>query len=139
MQRSADGPLRFVAHYFAWGANRDEVIARTHEITLEEPLWAAFEVLLSAANFWELPAELGRSGLDGEPHTLEAWKAGRSHRLVRWSPSPIFSGGELVAVTTDYLERLGELAVLECDDEIRGRYVPEYIPIRQTAPRGNLN
>ena len=50
---------------------------------------------------------------------------------MRWSPNPILSNGELVVVATDYLERLGELAVLECDEEIRGRYVPEYVPIRQ--------
>jgi hypothetical protein len=44
----------------------------------------------------------------------------------------------LIALVTDYLERLGELAVLECDAEMRERYVPEYVPLRRHYPRGNL-
>jgi hypothetical protein len=44
----------------------------------------------------------------------------------------------LVAVVTDYLDRLGELAVLEGDAELRGRYVPDYMPLRRHYPRGNL-
>src|SRR5262249_39743476 len=129
---------RFVAHFFVFGASRDEATARTHEMTLEEPLWSAFDALLAAARFWDMPTENRRCGLDGSTYTLEAWKAGRRHKVVRWSPNPIFSGGELIAVVTDYLERLGELAVLECDAEMRGRYVPEYVPLRQHYPRGNL-
>jgi hypothetical protein len=138
MQRSADEVSRFVAHFFIFGASRDEATARTHEMTLEEPLWTALDALLTAARFWDIPTENGRCGLDGSTYALEAWKAGRKHKVVRWSPTPIFSGGELIAVVTDYLERLGELAVLECDVEIRGRYVPEYVPLRQPYPRGNM-
>jgi hypothetical protein len=138
MQRSAGEVSRFVAHFFVFGASRDEATARTHEITLEEPLRSAFDALLAAARFWDMPTEDGRCGLDGSTYSLEAWKAGRRHKLVRWSPNPIFSGGELVAVVTDYLERLGELAVLECDAEMRERYVPDYVPLRQHYPRGNL-
>lgn len=138
MQRSAGEASRFVAHFFVFGANREEATAKTHEMTLEEPLWAALDALLAAAKFWDMPTENGRGGLDGSIYTLEAWKAGRRHTVVRWSPNPIFSGGELVAVVTDYLERLGELAVLECDAEMRGRYVPEYVPLRQHYPRGNM-
>jgi hypothetical protein len=138
MQRSAGEVSRFVAHFFIFGASRDEAAARTHEMTLEEPMWSAFDALLAAARFWDMPTENRRCGLDGSTYTLEAWKAGRRHKVVRWSPNPIFSGGELIAVVTDYLERLGELAVLECDAEMRGRYVPEYVPLRQHYPRGNL-
>jgi hypothetical protein len=61
---------------------------------------------------------------------LEGWKAGRSHTVKRWSPDALFSGGELLAVVTDYLGRLAELAVLECDSELRNRYVPDYVPVR---------
>jgi hypothetical protein len=138
MQRSADEVPRFVAHFFVFGASRNEAVAKTHEISLEDPLWSAFDSLLGAARFWDLPTAEERCGLDGSTYTLEAWKAGRRHKVVRWSPNPIFSGGELVAVATDYLERLGELAVLECDAELRGRYVPDYVPLRQHDPRGNL-
>lgn len=138
MQRSAGEVPRFVAHFFVFGPSRDEAAATTHEITVEEPLWRAFDSLLAAARFWDVPTENGRCGLDGSTYTLEAAKAGRRHRVVRWSPNPIFSGGELIAVVTDYLERLGELAVLECDAELRGRYVPDYVPLRQHYPRGNL-
>jgi hypothetical protein len=138
MQRAVGEVSRFVAHFFVFGSSRDEATSKTHEMTLEEPLWTAFEALLTAARLWDLPRENGRGGLDGSTYRLEAWKAGRSHQVVRWSPNPIISGGELVAVVTDYLERLGELAILECDAEMRGRYVPEYVPIRQHYPRGNL-
>jgi hypothetical protein len=138
MQRSPGEVPRFVAHFFVFGASRDEATAKTHEITLEEHLWSALDALLAAARFWDMPTESGHCGLDGSTYALEAWKAGRRHKVVRWSPSPIFSGGELFAVVTDYLERLGELAVLECDEELRGRYVPEYVPTRQHYPRGNL-
>jgi hypothetical protein len=138
MQRSAGEVSRFVAHFFVFGASRDEATAKTHEMTLEAPLWSAFEALLAAARFWDMPPENGRCGFDGSTFALEAWNAGRRHKVVRWSPTPIFSGGELMAVVTDYMERLGELAVLECDAELRGRYVPDYVPVRQQFPRGNL-
>lgn len=138
MQRSPGEVSRFVAHFFVFGASRDEATAETHQIALEEPLWGAFDAILAAARCWDMPMENGRGGLDGSTYRLEAWKAGRRHRVVRWSPNPIFSGGELLAVVTDYLERLGELAVLECDAETRGRYVPDYVPLRQHYPRGNL-
>src|SRR3712207_8647640 len=61
--------------------SRDEATARTHEITLEEPLWSAFDALLAAARFWDMPTESGRCGLDGSTYTLEAWKAGRRHKV----------------------------------------------------------
>ncbi len=138
MQRSPSDVSRFVAHFFVFGATRDEARAKKHEITLEEPLWGALHALLAASRFWEMSTENERRGLDGSMYTMEAWKAGRSHKVMRWSPNPIFSGGELFAVVTDYLERLGELAILEGDLEIRGRYVPDYVPIRQHYPRGNL-
>jgi len=138
MQRSAGEVFRFVAHFFVFGASQDEAKARTHEMMLEEPLWGAFDALLAAARFWDTPTERGRCGLDGSTYTLEAWKAGRRHKVVRWSPNPIFSGGELIAVVTDYVERLGELAVLECDAEMRERYVPGYVPLRQYSLHGNL-
>lgn len=139
MQRSPDEPSRFVAHFFEFGATPDEAAAKTHEITLEEPLWKAFDALLTAARFWEMPMENGCCGFDGSTYTLEAWKAGRRHRVGRWSPNPIFSGGELFALVTDFLERLGELSIVECDSEIRGRYAPEYVPIRQHYPKGNIS
>ena len=138
IQRSAGEMPCFVAHFFVFGESRDEAAARTHHIALEEPVWRAFDALLAAARFWDMPTENGRCGLDGSTYTLEAWKEGRRHRIERWSPNPIFSGGELLAVVTDYLERLGELAVLECDTEIRERYVPEYVPLRQHYPHGNI-
>jgi hypothetical protein len=137
VERSGAGVTTFVAHFFVCGPRPEEPSAATHEIALDEPLWRALEVLLAVGRFWELPEEDSRCGLDGAIFTLEGWKADRSHRVVRWSPSPIFSGGELLAVVTDYLERLGELAILECDREIRMRYVPEYVPKRLRVPRGN--
>jgi hypothetical protein len=139
MQRAPREGSRFVAHFFVFGASRDEATARTHEIRVEEPLWGALHSVLTAARFWELPRENNRGGLDGSTYTLEAWDAGRAHEVVRSSPNPIISGGELLAAVTDYLERLGELAILERDAEMRGRYVPEYVPIRQPYPRGNLS
>ena len=87
-------------------------------------------MLLAVGRFRELPEENSGFGLDGAAFILEGCKAGRSHRVVRWSPAPIVSGGELLAVITDYLECIGELAMLECDSEIRSRYVPEYLPKR---------
>ena len=128
-----------MAHFLAFGGSkREATAAKTHEMTLDEAVWQALDALLIAARFWELPEEDERCGLDGETYTLEAWKAGRSHRVVRWSPNPIFSGGELFAGVTDYVERLGELAVLECDADMRGRYAPSYVPKRASFPRGNL-
>jgi hypothetical protein len=138
IQRAAGDGSRFVAHFFVFGASREEATAKTHEMRPEAALWAALHALLAAARFWDLPSEGGIRGLDDSTYTLDAWDAGRRHRVVRWSPNPIFSGGELVAVVTDFLERLGELTILECDAEIRGRYVPEYVPLRQHYPRGNL-
>jgi hypothetical protein len=138
MQRTSAGAGSFQAHFFVWGPGLKEASARTHEMVLDEPLWRALEVLLAVGRFWELPEVSSQFGLDGSTFTLEGWKAGRSHRVVRWSPNPIFSGGELFALVTDYLERLGELATLECCSEIRLRYVPEYVPTRQRVPRGNL-
>jgi hypothetical protein len=130
IQRPLVGPPSFVAHFFG-GMEQNRAAVQTHEITTEEPLWHALDVLLVVARFWELPEDNGRSGLDGAIYTLEGWKGRRSHKVIRWSPSPMFSGGELLALVTDYLDRLGELAVLECDSEMRGRYVPDYVPTRQ--------
>jgi hypothetical protein len=138
LQRLQAGAPFLLAHFFDFGQDRNEATAQTHEITLEEPLWRALDVLLTAARFWELSEDNGRGGLDGATFTLEAWKAGRSHKVVRWSPNPVFSGGELLALVTDFLQRLGELAILECDSETRSRYVPEYVPRRLRLPRGNL-
>jgi hypothetical protein len=58
--------------------------------------------------------------MDGETYTLEAFRGGRRHRIERWSPDPVGSGGELVCVVTDYLERLGFLAASRC--ELHQRY-----------------
>ena len=77
LQKSAGEPLQFVAHFFVFGANREEAAAKTHQIILNETLWEAFDVLLLAADFWQLPAESGSCGFDGSTYTLEAWKAGR--------------------------------------------------------------
>src|SRR5262245_38126194 len=63
MQRSAGEALRFVAHFFVFGANGEEATAKTHEITLEQSLWSAFDSLLAAAKFWDLPTDNGRGGL----------------------------------------------------------------------------
>lgn len=137
VERSGAAMATFVAHFFVWGPRHEEPSAATHQIELEQPLWEALEALLAAGQFWALPEEARRCGLDGSAFTLEGCKAGRSHRVVRWSPDPIFSGGELLAVVTDYLERLGELAILEGDPEMRMRYVPEYVPKRHRLQRGN--
>ncbi len=126
--RPGPGLATFVAHFFVVGPRPDEPNATTHEFPLDERLWGALEMLLTVGRFWDLPEENTLCGLDGEKLNLEGWKMDRSHRVVRWSPHPITSGGELLAVATDYLERLGQLAILECDPEIRMRYVPEYLP-----------
>jgi hypothetical protein len=138
LQRSPGEAALFTAHFFMFGVNREEAAAKTHEMILDDPLWNGFHALLAAARFWDLPTEGGRRGLDGAIYTLEAWKEVRRHKVVRWSPNPIFSGGELMAVITDYLERLGQLAILECDSEVRSRYVPEYVPVRQHYLHGNM-
>ena len=65
MQRSAGEASRFVAHFFIFGATQDEASAKTHEITLEDPLWSAFEALMAVARFWEMPTDNGRCGFDG--------------------------------------------------------------------------
>jgi hypothetical protein len=132
LQRPLVGVPSLVAHFYT-GSARDRATVDTHRITVEEPLWGALAVLLEVARFWDLPEDNGRGGLDGATYTLEGWNAGRSHRVIRWSPDPVFSGGELLVLVTDYVRRLGELAVLECDPEIRSRYVPEYVPKRQLA------
>ena len=46
IQRPLAGPPGFVAHFFV-GADRGEAAVKTHAITLEEPLWSAFEALLA--------------------------------------------------------------------------------------------
>src|SRR5262249_44693952 len=74
MQRSAGEVSRFVAHFFVFGASRDEATARTHEMKLEEPLWSAFDALLAAARFWDLPAENGRCAFHSSPYSLYASK-----------------------------------------------------------------
>jgi hypothetical protein len=125
MQRCPPEAPRFVAHYFVFGRGRDEATARTYEVALEGSLWQALHAQLAAGRFWELPEENKRCGLDGATYSLEGWWEGRRHKVVRWSPNPSFSGGELFALITDFLERLGQLATLERDPEIRERYVPD--------------
>jgi hypothetical protein len=92
MQRSLDRTTCFVAYFFVFGADRRVATAAAHEMAREEPLWRALDVLLAVAQFWEMPAESDRGGLDGSTYTLEAWKSGCAHRVVRWSPNPIVSG-----------------------------------------------
>lgn len=122
MQRPAlDGAAgsEFVAHFFQFGPG-NAASAWTHRIPLEGRHWSGLAALLGVAGFWELPERIERAGLDGATYTIEADRAGRRHRVVRWSPDPVGSGGELVCVVTDYLERLGMLAAYRC--ELHERY-----------------
>jgi hypothetical protein len=138
MQRPPAGAQevsRLVAHFFVFGSDRNSASAATHEIALEEAHWRAMDALLAVASFWEL-GENSRGGLDGSTYTLEAWKDGRTHRVERWTPNAITPGGELFSVVTDYLERLAELAMFEC--ELYERYAPGYVPRRRLLPRGNM-
>jgi hypothetical protein len=88
---------------------------------LREAHWHALEALLGVSDFWGMPED-DRGGLDGASYTLEGWEDGRAHTVTRWSPDAVVSGGELLAVVTDYLERLGELAAFE--NELHERYAP---------------
>jgi hypothetical protein len=138
MQRPQAGSQevsRLVAHFFVFAPGRQSATARTNEIALEEEHWRAMNALLTVAKFWEL-GENPRGGLDGAEYTLEAWKDGRVHTVSRWSPNAVVPGGELFAVVTDYLERLAELAMFEC--ELYERYAPDYVPRRRLLARGNL-
>jgi hypothetical protein len=128
MQRPPAGTLgapRLVAHHFAFGPDR-EAVAISYEIGLTEAHWHALEVLLGVADFWRMTAD-DRVGLDGAIYTLEGWEDGRAHTVMRWSPNVVFPGGELLAVVTDYLERLGELAMFENDTDLRERYAPRSV------------
>jgi len=109
---TADAEL--VAHFFQFGQG-SAALARTCRITLEPRHWAALGALLDVSTFWDLPEQISRGGLDGATYTLEAFQGGRRHRVERWSPDPVASGGELVCVVTDYLDRLGVLAAYRCD------------------------
>src|SRR4051812_1708149 len=62
MQRPLVGLPTFVAHFFG-GKEQNRAAVQTHEITIEESLWHALDVLLVVALFWELPEEIGRCGL----------------------------------------------------------------------------
>jgi hypothetical protein len=126
---------RLVAHFFVFGSDRNSASRVTNEIALEKAHWHAMDALLGVAGFWEL-GENSRGGLDGSRYTLEAWKAGRTHQVSRWSPNAVVPGGELFAVVTDYLERLAELAMFEC--ELYERYAPDYVSRRRLLPRGNM-
>jgi hypothetical protein len=53
-------------------------------LTPEE--WAAFERQLAAADFWNLPEQHDRIGLDGETWTIEGRRGPRTHRSSCWSP-----------------------------------------------------
>jgi hypothetical protein len=117
MQRaSAESAVgsELVAHYIQSGEGHT-VEAWTHRIPLEAQHWAGLAALLAVAGFWELPERIDRGGLDGETYTLEAFRGGRRLRVERWSPHPVASGGELVCVVTDYIERLGDLAAYRCE------------------------
>jgi hypothetical protein len=103
-----------VAHYIQFGEGRT-VSAGTHRIPLEARHWTGLGALLAVAGFWELPERIDRGGLDGETYTLEAFRDGRRHRVERWTPMLVASGGELVCVVTDYIQRLGELAAYRCE------------------------
>jgi hypothetical protein len=140
MQRRRENGVedsRLIAHFFVFGRSKDDVQAATYEITLGEEHWRAMEALLAVARFWDM-TENAHGGFDGSTYTLEAWKAGRSHEVKRWSPNVLVPGGELFSVVTDYLERLAELAMFECDVELLMRYAPEYVPKHRPVPRGNL-
>jgi hypothetical protein len=127
---------RLVVHFFVFGPDRNSASAATNEIALEEAHWHALDALLAVANFWEMSEE-ARGGLDGSMYTLEAWKDGRTHKVSRWSPNAVVPGGELFAVVTDYMERLAELAMFEC--ELYERYGPPgYVPRHRLLPRGNM-
>jgi hypothetical protein len=115
---SASGS-ELAAHFIQLG-EASAVSAWTHRIPLEARHWSGLAALLAVAEFWELPERIDRGGLDGETYTLDAFRAGRRHRIERWSPDPVASGGELVCVVTDYLERLGFLAAYRC--ELHKRY-----------------
>jgi hypothetical protein len=125
---------RLVAHFFLFRSDRSASTA-TNEIALEEAHWRAMDALLAVAGFWEM-GENPRGGLDGSRYTLEAWKDGRAHQVSRWSPNAVVPGGELFAVVTDYLERLAELAMFEC--ELCERYAPDYVSRRRLLPKGNM-
>ncbi len=122
MQRPALGGVdgsEFVAHFFQFGPG-NAASAWTHRIPLEARHWSGLAALLDVAAFWELPERIDGGGLDGAIYTLEGFRAGQRHRIERWSPDPVASGGELVCVVTDYLERLGFLAAYHC--ELHQRY-----------------
>jgi len=81
MQRSAGEVSPFVAHFFVFGASRDEATAKTHEMTLEAPLWSAFEALLAAARFWDIPRRTGAAVSTGQ-HLR--WRHGTPAGGTKW-------------------------------------------------------
>lgn len=115
---SASGS-ELVAHFFRFGAD-NAASAWTHRIPLEASHWSGLAALLEVAGLWELPERIERGGFDGATYAIEAFRAGRRHRVDRWSPDPVGSGGELVCVVTDYLKRLGMWAAYR--GELHERY-----------------
>jgi len=103
-----------VAHFIQF-EEASAVSAWTHRIPLEAQHWSGLAALLAVAGFWELPERIDRGGLDGVTYTIEAFRTGRRHRIERWSPDPVASGGELLCVVTNYMERLGFLAAYRCE------------------------
>jgi len=121
LQRSspeAAEDVELVAHFIQFGQNK-KVSSWTHRIRLEARHLSGLTSLLAVAGFWELPERINRCGFDGETYTLEAFCGGRQHRIERWSPDPVASGGELTCVVTDYLERLGFLALYRSELHLR--------------------
>ncbi|MBA2340923.1 MAG: hypothetical protein H0V88_11045 [Pyrinomonadaceae bacterium] len=63
---------------------KDLKVNVTRSITEQE--WDRFQELLRKTNFWSMPTEDGRIGLDGASFLLEGYKSGQHHVVNRWLP-----------------------------------------------------
>jgi hypothetical protein len=129
LQKLTNDEIWFVGHRFVHGSSGEEVGAITYRFEPGRPLWDALQTLLEVSRFWELPEKNEYLVLDGCECTLEAWKEGRKHVVERAAPDPFISRGELFSLVSYYFHTLYRLAMLECDDELRRRYCPDYVPV----------
>ncbi len=60
-------------------------VVRTHKLSITEI--SSWEEYFDQQNFWDLPTDIDRYGLDGASMSLEALVDGRYHIVNRWQPT----------------------------------------------------
>ena len=83
----------------------------TVEMPLRDSHWECLQALLKYADYWQTEEGFaGVRGFDGAITTLEGWRAGRQHRVVRWETSVRDGFGEF-GLLCDLFTQLRYLAL----------------------------